>query len=165
LQIVDRVITYDDVNLKPTPLGDGLWALLVYDAEEPVRAVERILLDQGISTRRVRNCSAARRALRGRNLPALVLTDTALPDGGWPDVLKATSAVLSNPAVIVVSRVVDIKVISTPWRRERTTSSCRPLGRLTWRTSSAARSGRVDRIPGKPWRDGYVVRLAASMIR
>ena len=107
---MDSGSEYYDVNLRLTPRADGLWALLVYDEEEPVRAVERILLDQGMSTRRVRNCSAADAALREAASPVLVLTDTSLPDGSWADVLKAACAVPPRPPVIVVSRLVDIQL-------------------------------------------------------
>jgi DNA-binding NtrC family response regulator len=99
---------YYDVSFRPTRMANSLWALLVYDEEEPVRAVEQILLDQGISTRRVRNCSEAGAALREPAPPLLVLTDTSLPDGGWADVVKAAGAGATGTPVIVVSRLVDI---------------------------------------------------------
>ena len=54
-------------------MGDELWALLVCDEEEPVRHVERMLLDQGMRTRRVRNYSEASAALEEPVQPALVL--------------------------------------------------------------------------------------------
>jgi len=90
--------------------ADRLWALLVYDAEEPLKAVEQILRDQGISTRRVRRCSEAIAALGDSDPPKLVVTDTSLPDGGWSDVLKATCARPSYPPLIVVSRLADIRL-------------------------------------------------------
>ena len=61
--------------------ADRLWALLVYDAEEPLKAVEQILGGQGMSTRRVRRCSEAIAALGDSDPPKLVVTDTSLP---WP---------------------------------------------------------------------------------
>jgi response regulator RpfG family c-di-GMP phosphodiesterase len=76
-------------NLRPTGLADRLRALLVYDEEEPLRAVEQTLLEQRMSTLRVRTCSEAMAVLRDSHPPALVLTDTSLPDGGWADVLRA----------------------------------------------------------------------------
>jgi DNA-binding NtrC family response regulator len=100
----------DDVELKPTSMAEGVWALLVYDDEDPVRVVGQILLHQGIRTRRARNCSAAGVGLREEAPPVLVLTDTSLPDGSWADVLKAACTVPSKPPVIVVSRLVDIKL-------------------------------------------------------
>jgi DNA-binding NtrC family response regulator len=87
-----------------------IWALLVYDAEEPVRAAEHILLDHGMAARRVRSCAAAYALLQESILPSVVLTDTSLPDGSWADVLKAACTVRPSPPVIVVSRLVDIRL-------------------------------------------------------
>jgi two-component system, OmpR family, response regulator len=90
--------------------ADRLWALLVYDAEEPLKAVEQILRDQGMGTRRVRRCSEAIAALGDSDPPKLVVTDTSLPDGGWSAVLKATCARPSYPPLIMVSRLADIRL-------------------------------------------------------
>jgi DNA-binding NtrC family response regulator len=87
-----------------------LWALLVYDEEEPLRAVEQTLLEQRMSTLRVRNCSEAMAVLRRSDPPAIVLTETSLPDGGWADVLEATCACPSYVPLIVVSRLVDVRL-------------------------------------------------------
>jgi DNA-binding NtrC family response regulator len=97
-------------NFRPTPLADRLRALLVYDEEEPVRAVELALQDLGMRTVRVRNCFETAIALRTSDPPAPVLTDTSLPDGSWADVLRATCAYSSGPPVIVVCRLVDIRL-------------------------------------------------------
>ncbi len=97
-------------NRRLTPRADRLWALLVYNEDEPVRAVEQIILGQAISTRRVRKCSEAAAMLRNARAPALVVTDTSLPDGDWADVLKATRTCASSPPLIVVSRLVDIRL-------------------------------------------------------
>jgi DNA-binding NtrC family response regulator len=97
-------------NLRPTPLADRLWALLIYDVEQPLRAVEQTLLDQRMSRLRARNCSEAVAILRDSHPPALVLTDTSLPDGGWADVLEATRACASYTPLIVVSRLLDVRL-------------------------------------------------------
>jgi len=97
-------------NRSPIRLADKLWVLLVYDEEEPVRAVEQILLDQAMSTRRVRNCYEAMAVLRDSDPPALVVTDASLPDGDWADVLKATCTCTSFPPLIVVSRLADVRL-------------------------------------------------------
>jgi DNA-binding NtrC family response regulator len=91
-------------------MADELWALLVYDEEEPVQGVERTLIDQGMRTRRVRNCAEASAALRESATPALVLTGISLPDGTWADVLEAVNAAPRSAPVIVVSALVDIKL-------------------------------------------------------
>lgn len=97
-------------NLRPTRLADRLPALLVYDVEQPLRAVEQTLLEQRMSTLRVRTCSEAMAVLRDSHPPALVLTDTSLPDGGWADVLRVAGSYPPCPPVIVVSRLVDIRL-------------------------------------------------------
>jgi DNA-binding NtrC family response regulator len=96
------------LDLNGGARANELCAFLVYDQEEPLQAVERILLDWGMPTRRVRNCAGAVAALCEPNSPALVLTDTFLPDGTWADVLNTSRIFRPGPPVIVVSRVVDI---------------------------------------------------------
>jgi DNA-binding NtrC family response regulator len=105
---MDKVTGYFDVNLKVVPMPDEILVLLVYYEEDPVRRMERILLDEGMSTRHVRNCAEAMAALREPLAPALVFTDTVLADGTWADVLKAASAAPVSIPLIVVSRVIDI---------------------------------------------------------
>jgi DNA-binding NtrC family response regulator len=95
-----------DFNGRAT--ANELCAFLVYDQEEPLQAVERILLDWGMPTQRIRNFAGTKAALSEANSPALVLTDTFLPDGTWADVLRTSRSFRSGPPVIVVSRVVDI---------------------------------------------------------
>jgi DNA-binding NtrC family response regulator len=91
-------------------MANELCALLVYDQQEPLQALERILLDWGMPTRHVSNCAAARAALCEANAPALVLTDTALPDGTWADMLQVARDARPSSPVIVVSRVVDVRL-------------------------------------------------------
>ena len=105
---VDNVTGNFDVNLKAVPMPGELWVLLVYHEEDPVRTVEQSLLDQGMSTLRVRNCAEPRAALRELAAPAVLFTDTVLADGTWANVLKGASAVPASIPVIVVSRVIDI---------------------------------------------------------
>jgi len=98
------------LKVRSGPQADNLWALLVYDEEEPVRAVEQILRDQAIGTRRVRNCYEAMAVLRHSDQPALVVTDASLPDGDWADVLKATRTCTSFLPLVVVSRLADVRL-------------------------------------------------------
>ncbi len=107
---MDNANEFYDANLRPIPVAGGLWALLVCHEEKPLQGLQRILLDLGMTTRRVRNYSASRAALQNPPRPALVLTDTSLPDGSWADVIEVTRAVAPSPPVIVVSRLVDIKL-------------------------------------------------------
>jgi DNA-binding NtrC family response regulator len=91
-------------------MANELCALLVYDQREPLQALERILLDWRMPTRHVRDYGAARAALCEANAPALVLTDTALPDGTWADVLQVARDARPSSSVIVVSRVFDFRL-------------------------------------------------------
>jgi DNA-binding NtrC family response regulator len=96
------------LDLPGAATADELCALLVYDQQEPLQAVERILFDWVMPTRRVRSCAGVRAALRHANAPALLLTDTTLPDGTWADVLQIACVIRPGCPVIVVSRVVDL---------------------------------------------------------
>lgn len=90
-----------------------LTALLVHDQEEPFRALEQVLLNLGIQTQHAHTCSEASAALRGPRSPRLVLTDAALADGTWTDVLNLAGANRGAVPVIVVSRLVDIDLYLT----------------------------------------------------
>jgi len=83
-------------------------ALLVYDAEEPLGALKRLLDDQSISSHRVHSCNEAAQELERWKVLRLVFTDTQLPDGTWRDVLTLVSKAAAPAAVIVVSRFVDV---------------------------------------------------------
>jgi DNA-binding NtrC family response regulator len=96
------------LDLNGATLANELCMLLVYDQQESFQALEPILLDWGMPTRRVRSCAAARAALCGANAPPLVLTDTVLPDGIWADVLQVARDAWPSSSIIVVSRIVDI---------------------------------------------------------
>jgi DNA-binding response OmpR family regulator len=84
----------------------SLTALLVHDQEEPFRTLEQSLLSQGVRIQHANTCAEARAALRGPRSPRLVLTDAALADGTWADVLNLAS--WGAVPVIVVSRLVDM---------------------------------------------------------
>jgi DNA-binding NtrC family response regulator len=86
----------------------NLTALVVHDQEEPFRALEQALLNQGVRTQHAHTCAQAGTALRGSRSQRLVLTDSALPDGTWADVLNLASANRGAVPVIVVSRLVDM---------------------------------------------------------
>jgi len=72
--------------------------------------LEKIFLSHGIRLRRSRNCFEARAVLREPGSPSVVMTDVALPDGDWTDVLRAASIVPARTSVIVVSRLLDIRL-------------------------------------------------------
>jgi len=84
--------------------------LLVYDEAEPVHGVERIFQSRQIRFQRARNCYETRGVLRGPAAPDVVVTDIALPDGDWTDILRAANAAPARTPVIVASRSPDIKL-------------------------------------------------------
>jgi len=91
-------------------MGDDLSVLLVHDQEEPFQALEQSLHNGGIRTQHAHTCSEAGGALGAPRSPRLVLTDTALADGTWADVLNLASRDGGAIPVIVVSRLVDIQL-------------------------------------------------------
>jgi two-component system, response regulator, stage 0 sporulation protein F len=142
-------------NLRSAPQADNLWALLVYEEEEPVRAVEQILRGQAMSTRRVRNCYEAMTALRHSDQPALVVTDASLPDGDWADVLRATRTCTSSPPLIVVSRLADIQLYLDVMESGAYDFVVPPLASAEMAyVVSGALLKRSDQGPGKPRNSG-----------
>lgn len=100
--------SFASINAELMP--EELSVLLVYDQDEPVCGVERIIQSYQIRFQRARNCFEAREVLRGSAAPRLVVTDRALPDGDWTDILHAANAARVSTPVIVASRVPDIKL-------------------------------------------------------
>jgi DNA-binding NtrC family response regulator len=89
-------------------MGEKVTALLVQDQETCFQALQTILEELGIDTRRTRSCVETLPLLAGADPPILVFTDTQLPDGTWADVLRLAAKTRGLVKVIVVSRVVDI---------------------------------------------------------
>jgi DNA-binding NtrC family response regulator len=101
---------YSFTSIKAISMPADFSILLVYDQDEPVCGVERIFQLNGINMRRVRNCVEAREVLREAAAPCVVVTDLALPDGDWADVLRAANDATAKAAVIVASRILDIRL-------------------------------------------------------
>ena len=101
---------HSDGSANAISMPRGFSALLVYDQDEPVCGVARIFLSNGIRLRRSRNCFEARSVLSELSVPNVVVTDLALPDGDWSDILRATNASPARTAVIVVSRLLDTRL-------------------------------------------------------
>ncbi len=91
-------------------MREKISALLVHDQDDPFRALKLALESQGIQTRRVRSCNDAFSLLVQPDPPALVFTDTELPDGTWAEMLSLAVKACDPVCVIVVSRFVDIKL-------------------------------------------------------
>jgi len=82
--------------------------LLVHDYEYPLADLRPPLSRLGFRGQRARSCREARYFLGAPRPPALVFTDTDLPDGGWTDTVAFAGRALPPVPVIVVSRTVDI---------------------------------------------------------
>jgi DNA-binding NtrC family response regulator len=91
-------------------MPEELSVLLVYDQDETVCGAERIFQSCRIRFKRARNCFEAREVLRGPAAPRVVVTDLALSDGDWTDILRAANAAPAKTPVIVASRLLDIKL-------------------------------------------------------
>ncbi len=84
--------------------------LLVHNEPEAFRGIEEILKGQEIRTHHSRQCSDARRFLRDAEPVDLVLTDVAVPDGTWKDVMRLVRGRSESIPVIVMSRVVSMRL-------------------------------------------------------
>jgi DNA-binding NtrC family response regulator len=73
-------------------------------------ALRKVLHEAGVRVHEVRSCAGARLALRALKAPAVLFSDTSLPDGTWADVLALATEGERQVPVIVVSRVVDINL-------------------------------------------------------
>jgi DNA-binding NtrC family response regulator len=85
-------------------------ALLVHDYEYPLADLGAPLTRLGFRNLRARSCREARYFLGSARPPALVFTDTDLPDGGWTETVAFAGRARPPVPVIVVSRVVDIRL-------------------------------------------------------
>jgi len=84
--------------------------LLVHNEPDAFRGLEEMLNRQGISACRVRRCAGLRRALKQPHGVDLVLTDVAVADGTWKDVIRLVRQQAQNTPVIVMSRVVSMRL-------------------------------------------------------
>ena len=84
--------------------------LLVHDEPEAFRPIERMLKDQEIRIHHARNYSEARRLLQEVEPVDLVMTDVAVPDGTWRDVIHLAQMQTRKLPVVVMSRVVNMRL-------------------------------------------------------
>ena len=117
--------------------------------------LERIFLSHGIRLRRSRNCFEARAVLREPGSPSVVMTDVALPDGDWTDVLRAASIAPARTSVIVVSRLLDIRLNLDVLDGGAHDFMVVPFPLQSLGTSFGLQSGRT-------WRSPQVARLAVN---
>jgi len=88
----------------------GIRALLVHDEEGPWQELKPLLERQGIVTSRARSCEAANVALARYDRPALVFTETVLPDGTWQQIVALAGGTFPRVPVIVVSRLACVQL-------------------------------------------------------
>jgi DNA-binding response OmpR family regulator len=84
--------------------------LLVHDEAQAFGGLEETLHQQEIMTRHAHGCAQARSMLEESGPVDLVLTDVALPDGVWRDVIGLVREARKPTPVIVISRVVNMRL-------------------------------------------------------
>jgi len=84
--------------------------LLVHDEPDAFRGLEEALHNQAIQTSHAHQCAEARKVLKEDGPIDLVLTDVAVADGTWKDVIRSVRRVAKRTPVIVMSRVVDMRL-------------------------------------------------------
>lgn len=73
-------------------------------------ALRNVLIEAGIDVRLVGSCAELRDVLRETEIPAVLFSETALPDGTWMDILDLATRAQRRVPVVIVSRVVDINL-------------------------------------------------------
>lgn len=84
--------------------------LLVHNEPDAFRGLEEMLNGQGIGTHRIRRCAGVPRVMKQPDSFDVVLTDVALADGTWKDVIRLVRKQAENTPVIVMSRVVSMRL-------------------------------------------------------
>ncbi len=82
-------------------------ALLIYDRPVPFERLKTALKDLNVGISIVNSLEAAKRLIP-QTEPDLIFTDTDLPDGSWPDVIKLVKRSKTPSNVIVVSPCEDV---------------------------------------------------------
>lgn len=84
--------------------------LLVHNEPDAFRGLEEMLNEQAVRTTHAHHCAEARSMLAALDPVDLVLTDAALADGVWKDVIRLVRKLAADTPVIVMSRVVDMRL-------------------------------------------------------
>lgn len=84
--------------------------LLVHNEPDAFCGLEETLREQEIQTCHAHHCAEARSMLRALCPVDLVLTDAALTDGTWRDVIRLVHKLAKDTPVIVMSRVVSMSL-------------------------------------------------------
>ena len=88
----------------------GSSALIVSNGEQANLALRKLLYEAGLYVRLAGSCSEAREILTRSNAPAVMFSDTLLPDGTWLDILDLAKGTEHEVPVIVMPRLVDINL-------------------------------------------------------
>lgn len=91
-------------------MKQGSTVLLVSGGGGTNLALRKVLSEAGIEVRVVGSCEEVRDILREFEAPAVLFSETALPDGTWMDILDLATQAERRVPVVVVSRVVDINL-------------------------------------------------------
>jgi DNA-binding NtrC family response regulator len=90
-------------------MNHRFFALLVHDRPVPFESLKSALKNLNVEVSSVHSVEAAERLIP-QTEPDLIFTDTALPDGSWPDVIGLADKCHTPMNVIVVSPYKDIKL-------------------------------------------------------
>jgi DNA-binding NtrC family response regulator len=99
-----------EVRRTEVPMKTVRSVLLVHNEPDAFRGLEQMLHEQDIRTAQAHQCAEARSMFRQASGIDLVLTDVALADGTWKDVIRLVRKTAKNTPVIVMSRVVNMKL-------------------------------------------------------
>lgn len=85
-------------------------ALIVSDDENMMRRLQAVLQQQHVTTRCARNFKDAQDSIDSGSAAEIIFTGTSFPDGTWRDVLGIAQAANPPSAVVLVTRLDDIRV-------------------------------------------------------
>ncbi len=85
----------------------GSTALIVSNDGPSNLALRKALNEAGLHVRLAGSCSEATEMLASSSAPALMFSDTLLPDGTWLDILDLAAEGEHEVPVIVIPRIVD----------------------------------------------------------
>jgi DNA-binding NtrC family response regulator len=96
-------------RMKEDEMAQRFFALVIHDRPAPFESLKTALKGLNVEISSVNSLEAAKRLIP-QNEPDLIFTDTNLPDGSWPDVIKLADKCLTPTNVIVVSPYKDVKL-------------------------------------------------------
>lgn len=85
-------------------------ALVVNEDANILQQLRGVLEGQQVVTRCVRTCQEAKAALSLEQLPDIIFAGTSFDDGTWRDVLNIARQVNPRMAVVITTRLADIRL-------------------------------------------------------